>query len=126
MPESPSQVRTKALLVLKSLLCRLFSLHADLFHAALLDAGFPEARAGVLVGACIRTGASRRWMTKTAVCVPSQRNHSNLQRVWLSNLHGPYSQRGAQSMRDIRHAYAFWESKGLRPPDELAEKWRER
>ena len=27
-------------------------------------------------------------------------------------------------MREIREAYSFWESKGLNPPDELAEKWQ--
>jgi hypothetical protein len=124
MPAQHSKDRNKAMLVLKKLLCCLYSLHADLFYAALLNAGFSEERAGLLVGACIRTAASKQWMTKTAVCLPSLRNHSNLQRVWISKLHRPFSEKGADSMREIREAYAFWESEGLRPPDEIAEKWQ--
>lgn len=124
MPEEHSQDRTRAIMVLKNLLCRLYSIHADLFHAALLHEGFSEERAGLLVGPCIRTATSRKWMTKTAVCLPSQRNHSNLQRVWISNLHRPFSERGADSMREIREAYSFWESKGFTATDEIAEKWQ--
>lgn len=124
MPQDHSQERTKALLVLKNLLCRLYSIHADLFYAALLHEGFSEDRAGLLVGSSIRIAASKKWMVKTAVCLPSTRNHSNLQRVWISNLHRPFSQKGPESMRKIRDAYAFWELKGFKPPDELAEKWQ--
>lgn len=126
MPEKHSQERIKALSVLKSLLCRLYSLHADIFHAALLHEGFSEDKAGLLVGSCIRTAASKQWMTKTAACQPSMRNHSNLQRVWISNLHHPFSLKGADSRREIREAYSFWEANGFKPPDELAEQWQKR
>jgi hypothetical protein len=124
MPYKYSKERTEAIQVLKNLLCCLYSIHADLFHAALIEEGFSEDRAGLLVGACIRTAASKKWITKTDLCLPSIRNHSNLQRVWISNLHHSFSQRGANSMREIRKSYAFWESKGLIPPDELAERWK--
>jgi hypothetical protein len=124
MPHNYSKERAEALRILKNLICCLYSIHADHFYAALLHEGFSQDRAGLLVGACIRTAASKKWITKTALCLPSLRNHSNLQRVWISNLHQSFSQRGPDSMSEIRNSYAFWESKGLKPPDELAEQWK--
>lgn len=122
-PQILSANRAKALGILRKLLCRLFSLNADLFHAALLEEGFAEHEAGLLVGPCMRTASSRRWMDKTEVCLPSRRNHSNLQRLWVSNLQRAFSQKGGEEMKQIREAYAHWESLGFAPPDELAEKW---
>lgn len=124
MPANPEEQRARAMEILEKLLCCLFSLRADHFYSALLDDGFSEEEAGLLAGPCMRTAASRRWMTKTPACVPSNRNHSNLQRVWASNLHKPFAAGGVNAQKEIREAYGHWEKRGMEPPDELAAVWR--
>lgn len=126
MIKIPNNRRNQALFILKNLLRCLKSLHADIFFVALAEAGFSDEERSRLIGSCFRTAASRGWMTKTAACLPSRRNHSNLQSVWVSCLHPPFAKSGKEAEKKIQAAYAYWLSNGLPPPDDLAEKWQER
>ena len=115
--------RSQARLILKDLLRCLKSLHADIFYEALAEEGFNDEERFRLVGSCIRVAASKSWMRKTNACLPSRRNHSNLQAVWISCLFESFSASGLQAELDICKAYAHWKQRGLPPPDELAARW---
>jgi len=117
--------KNEALQILKSLLCCLRSLNADIFYVALGDAGFSDDERGRAVGSSFRKASARHWLKRTPFCVPSCRNHSNLQTVWISCLFERSSAGGEQAEREICKAYSFWKARGLPPPDKLADKWLE-
>jgi hypothetical protein len=118
--------RFLALSILKDLLLCLKSLHADIFYLALAEAGFSDDERSRLVGSCFRKAASRRWMTKTRLCLSSKRNHSNLQCIWTSCLYHSFASSGVDAQKKIQAAYDYWKSNKLSPPDELVEKWQKR
>lgn len=125
MDKISDKKRFLALSILKDLLRCLKSLHADIFYVALAESGFSDDERTRLVGSSFRIAASKNWMFKTCACLPSRRNHSNLQSVWISHLFSAFSKSGPKAQKKIADAYAYWSSNKLSPPDDLANKWQE-
>ena len=82
--------REIALSLLRDHLQRHETFTADDFYEALRAADFNQEACMRLIGACIRTASSNGWITRTNLCKPSKRNHSNLQNIWKSQLWKTY------------------------------------
>ena len=126
MNKKSEKKRFLALSILKDLLCCLKTIHADIFYIALAEKGFNENERSRLVGSSFRIAGSRRWMSKTGLCLSSKRNHSNLQCIWISCLFPSFALGGVESEKKIQAAYDYWKSNKLSPPDQLLEKWQKR
>ena len=79
-------LRERALSILREILRKQQEFVADDLYRALKDAGFSEDDRVRLIGACIRTASARDWATKTDRAQMSQRQGSNAQFLWISNL----------------------------------------
>ena len=121
--DEPNPRREEALDVLNQLSRRLRSITADLLYVSLIESGFSEDEACRMTGALIRTATARGWISKTDYAVKSQRNHSNLQSVYCSNIFGKRSDGKAIPKTEIRREYARWKSAGYRVPHEMAIAW---
>lgn len=121
--DEPNPRRDEALDVLNQLTRRLRSITADLLYVSLIESGFSEDEACRMTGALIRTATARGWISKTDYAVKSQRNHSNLQSVYCSNIFGKTSDGKAIPKTEIKREYARWKSAGYRVPDEMAIAW---
>jgi hypothetical protein len=125
MKRTQNPRREEALDVLKTLARRLRSLNADLVYMALVDGGFTLDEATRLTGTLFRTAKARNWLEKTDYSIKSQRNHSNLQSVWISNLYGKKPNGKPLAESEIKREYARWRSAGFSVPDALALNWRQ-
>jgi hypothetical protein len=123
MKETENPRREEALDVLKTLARRLRSINADIVFVSLIEGGFSDDEACKLTGALFRTAKARNWLTKTDYSIKSQRNHSNLQSVWLSNLFGKKPNGKPLADSEIRREYARWKNAGYSIPDVLATTW---
>ena len=109
MNDTPQYNKPRALQILKSLLTELPAISADIYYQSLSDAGFTEDQAVRLTGASIRSAAAALgWIQKTNLCQNSVKNHSNLQKIWKSNL--------CDDKKDTTAALAEWARRGFVVP----------
>ena len=110
--------KSRALQILKSLLTELPAISADIYYQSLRDSGFTEDQAVRLTGASIRTAAAALgWIQKTNLCQNSLKNHSNLQKIWKSNL--------CDDKKDCAAALAGWARRGFQVPLAELRLWNE-
>jgi len=115
--ETKQQNKKLALELLKKLLTEVPAITADIFYQKLRDEGFTEDEAVRATGAAIRSGAALGWMKKTNLCQNSKKNHSNLQKIWKSNLW--------DAKKDCRAALKVWAERGFPVPVEQLGLWEQ-
>ena len=109
MTDTNQNTKSRALQILKSLLTELPAISADIYYQSLRDAEFTEDQAVRLTGASIRKAAAALgWIQKTNLCQNSVKNHSNLQKIWKSNL--------CDDKKDSAAALAEWARRGFVVP----------
>jgi hypothetical protein len=118
-----SQRREQAMFILEELARTLQAFNADHFYMALEVHGFSEEERIRLVGACFRTGQSRRWLERTNYAFKSRRNKSHLQNLWLSKIWGLRRDGTQIPEEEIKSEYSRWKAQGMEINDRFAKLW---